>query len=65
MGDFVNIKSIKAEVHLLVKEEKDKSEVINAVVDILSDLLYTEGKIADVLIVHGKRRFNKNKKTVK
>lgn len=52
----MNIRQIKAEVFELVRERGVSVDQVSSVMDVLADKMFEEGKIADILLVHGKRR---------
>jgi hypothetical protein len=52
----MNIRQIKAEVFELVRERGVSVDQVSSVMDVLADKMFEEGKIADIILVHGKRR---------
>lgn len=52
----MNIRQIKAEVFELVRERGVSVDQVSSVMDVLADKMFEEGKIADILLVYGKRR---------
>lgn len=52
----MNIRQIKAEIFEMARGKGVSVDQVSSVIDILSDKMFEEGKIADILLVHGKRR---------
>lgn len=52
----MNIRQIKAEIFEIARGNGVSVDQVSYVIDVLSDKMFEEGKIADILLVHGKRR---------
>lgn len=56
----MNIKEIKEEVRSRIKEgDFSITEIVNLTIDILSDAIWIDGKVSDILMVNGKLREKK------
>lgn len=60
----MTLNAIKFDLYELIENKNIKMDYVSEIVDALSDMMYVEGKIADILIVNGKKRSKKSKEIV-